>query len=387
MPAVLLEATLRSIALFAAVWLLLKLTRLRDLRVEKAIWTVVVLISLAMPVLMRDFVVQLPAPAFPLRIAGRIEALAVVQSRQFGIEAAVWDLYLLVTTLLLTRFVAGLWVAARLRRTARRIQLSWAGSLDVRVSDQVRAPASFGSTILLPKEWESWDIRKARAVIAHESAHILQHDCYRLWIASLYAALFWFNPCALWLRRRLTVIAELLSDEAAVAVMGDQISYAEVLVKLATGAQPPRATLGMAAPSTLTPRLKRLLESDMSSMNLSRRGRLILMAAVAATAAGTALADIAPLVLTDAQDSAVKWVSGEALTDFYTPALRKSHVEGLVTCRLTVDAAGRVTRAVAVRSTNSRLTQPAIAAAKTFHFDNTLSRPVIKLMAVRFELK
>jgi beta-lactamase regulating signal transducer with metallopeptidase domain len=387
MPGVLLEATLRSVALFAAVWLLLKLTRLRDLRLEKTIWTVVLLVSLAMPALMRDFVVRLPAPAFPLQIAGRIEALAAVQSRQSVIEAAVWDLYLLVTTFLVARFFTGLWAAARLRRTARRIHLSWAGTLDVRVSDRVRAPASFGSTILLPVGWESWDIRKARAVIAHESAHILQHDCYRLWIASLYAALFWFNPCALWLRRRLNVIAELVSDEAAVALMGDQISYAQVLVNLATGTQPPRTTIGMAAPSTLPPRLERLLESDMSSMQLGRCGRLILMVAVVASVASAALADIAPLVLTDAQDSAVQWVSGEPLTNFYPPALRKSHVEGLVTCRLTVDATGRVTRAVAVRSTNSRLTLPAVAAAKTFHFNNMLSRPVIKLIAVRFKLK
>jgi len=111
------------------------------------------------------------------------------------------------------------------------------------------------------------------------------------------------------------------------------------------------------------------------------------MTAVAVTAASAALADIAPLVLKDGQDSAVKWVSGEPLSTFYTPALRKSHIEGLVTCRLTVDATGRVTRAVAVRSTNSRLTPPAVAAAKTFHFNNTLSRPVIMLVAVRFKLK
>ena len=112
----------------------------------------------------------------------------------------------------------------------------------------------------------------------------------------------------------------------------------------------------------------------------------MLLAAVAVTAASTTLGAIAPVVLTPAQDSAVTWVSGQSLGKFYPLALRKRHVEGVITCRMTIDASGRVTNAVAVHPNNPRLALVAVRAVKTFRFNNTLSRPVIKVMAVRFKL-
>jgi TonB family protein len=384
----LMEAALRSTALFAAVWLLLKVLRLGDLRTEKLIWTAVALVSLSMPVLMQSFALLLPARAVPIQIVGRFEVLIAVQTRKFGIDQAVWVMYLLVTAILLARFASGLWVAGRLRRRAQRISLGWAQTLDVRASPLVRTPSSFGSTILLPAAWESWDTGKLRAVIAHESAHIREHDCYRLWLISLYSAVFWFNPCAIWLRRRLSVLAELISDEAAIAVTGNRIGYAEVLVKLAAEAQIPTVTVGMALPSTLTPRLKRLLESDMRTMNLRLSRKIMLMTAVALAAATTACAATAPLVLSGAQDSAVQWVSGQPMGNFYPKALQKKGVEGLVVCRVTIDAMGRVTKVIAVRAErHPELSVAAVKAMKTYRFNNTLSRPVIKTMAVKFELR
>ncbi|MEJ0009008.1 MAG: M56 family metallopeptidase [Steroidobacteraceae bacterium] len=197
-----------------------------------------------------------------------------------------------------------------MRRSAQPLLISGYAALDLRASQQVRAPASFGSTILLPTDWQSWQPLKLRAVIAHENAHIQQHDCYRLWLAALYGAIFWLNPCAIWLRRRLAVLAELDSDEAAVAITGDRIGYAEVLLNIATDAQPPWAILGMARPSTLSPRLTRLLESDMSSMKLRHSSKWLLMSAVALTMATAVCGATAPLVLSDAQDSSVTWVVG-----------------------------------------------------------------------------
>ncbi len=382
------EAALRSTALFAALWLLLKVIRLKDLRTEKLIWTVVILVSLAMPVLMQSFALLLPAPAVPIQTLGRIEGLIAAQSRDFAIRQIVFNMYLLITGILLARFARGLWMAARLRRTSPRISISWAGPLDVRTSPQVRTPSSFGSTILLPAEWESWDTGKLRAVLAHESAHIREHDCYRLWLISLYSAFFWFNPCAIWLRRRLNVLAELISDEAAIAVTGNRIGYAEVLVALAAEAQIPTATVGMALPSTLNPRLKRLLESDMATMNLRLSRKIMLFAAVACAAATAACAATAPIELTEAQDSAVSWVSGQPMGNFYPKGLVKKGVQGMVVCRVTIDATGRVTKVVAMKPEGQpELAVAAVKAVKTFRFNNTLSRPVIKKMAVKFELR
>jgi TonB family protein len=382
------EAMLRSTALFAVVWLLLKVIRLRDLRTEKLVWTVVVVVSLAMPILMQSFSLLLPARSVPIQVVGRIEVLIAAQSHKFGIGQAVWTVYLLVTGVLLARFATGLWMAARLRRTAHRIAISCAGSVDVRSSPQVRTPSSFGPTILLPAEWESWDMGKLKAVIAHERAHIREHDCYRLWLTSLYSAFFWFNPCAIWLRRRLSVLAELISDEAAIAVTGNRIGYAEVLVNFAAEAQIPTVTVGMALRSTLTPRLKRLLESDMPTGTLRRSRKLMLLSAIILTAATAACAATAPLELPFDQDSAVSWVSGQPMGNFYPKALQKKGVEGMVVCRVTIDATGRVTKVVAVRAEqHPELAAAAVKAVKTFRFNNSLSRPVIKTMAVKFELR
>jgi len=389
MLALMLESALRCAALCAAVWLLLKATRLRDLELEKQIWTLVILVSLAMPLLMPSIAIALPAKAIPAPVARTVLGLAVVQSRAVGIETLLWDLYLLVTVVLVARFVMGLWLAAGMRRTATPLRLSWAGSLDVRVSSRVPSPSCFGATILLPLEWESWDSRKLRAVIAHESAHIAQRDCYGCWIASLHCAVFWFNPCAFWLRRRVNVLTELLSDEMAIAALGDRVAYAEVLVALAAGAQPPRATIAMAAPSTLIPRLKRLLESDMASIKFGRSGRLILMSAVVVLAASTSFCATGPLVLSQSQDSKVSFISGQPIGDFYPKSLARQGVQGLVTCRLTIDATGQVIDAMAVREkpANSGLALAAVEAVKTFRFNNTLARPVVKMLAVKFELK
>lgn len=386
--ALLAESTLRSMVLFAAVWLLLKAVRLSDLRVEKRIWTGVVLVSLAMPILTQTLALPIPAPALPLQSVGRLEILIAAQSSPHRLVQLVRDSYLLVAAVLLARLAMGLWAAARLRHAARRLSMNLPEPVDVRSSANLRAPSSFGSTILLPVGWELWDAPKLAAVLAHERAHIREHDCWRIWLASFYGALFWFNPCAFWLRRRLILLAELISDETAIAEVGNRLGYAEMLINLAADAQMPTVTVGMALPSTLTPRLKRLLESDMSPTNLRLSRKMLLMSAVMLTAATAACAATAPLVLTEAQDSAVNWVAGEPLGNFYPKALQKRGVQGQVVCRVTIDAAGRVKKVVVVKADESHpeLTIAAENAVKTFRFNNTLLRPVIKTMAVRFVL-
>jgi TonB family protein len=386
MAALIVEAALRSCVLSGAIWLLLKLVRLRDLRAEKWIWTGVAAISLAMPALLRTFTIPLPQHAFPAQAAGRIEVLAVAQAHTVGLGSLLWYGYCLISAGLLWRFARGLWIAARIRREA--VPVAVAAPLQIRASGQVRAPSSIGATILLPLEWACWDARKLRAVLAHEGAHIREHDHYRLWLAAVYCAVFWFNPAAHWVRRRLTMLAELLSDEAAIAATGDRIAYAQILVNFAAGPQPSAVGIAMAAPSTLTSRLDRLLENDMSSRNLGRTWKLTLMTSLAAVAATTTFGAPQPMTLTQAQDSLVYWVSGDALTGFYPKDAQAAHLEGTVTCRLTIDATGGVTDVVAVTVSpeNSGFGLAAVEAAKSFHFVNTLSRPVVKVMAVSFRL-
>jgi hypothetical protein len=64
----LLESALRSLALGVAVWLGLTLLRVRNPRAHMTAWTVVLIASLAMPVLMHRLTVTIPAAAPPLHV-------------------------------------------------------------------------------------------------------------------------------------------------------------------------------------------------------------------------------------------------------------------------------------------------------------------------------
>ena len=64
----LLESALRSLALGVAIWLGLALLRVRNPRAHMTAWTVVLVASLAMPVLMHRLTMTIPAAAPPLRV-------------------------------------------------------------------------------------------------------------------------------------------------------------------------------------------------------------------------------------------------------------------------------------------------------------------------------
>jgi hypothetical protein len=69
MLALFLEAALRSLALGGIVWLGLKLLRVRDPRAHMTAWTVVLVASLAMPLIMHWAKLTLPSDSPPSRLA------------------------------------------------------------------------------------------------------------------------------------------------------------------------------------------------------------------------------------------------------------------------------------------------------------------------------
>jgi hypothetical protein len=152
--------------------------------------------------------------------------------------------------------------------------------MDARVSAAIRSPASFASTVLLPSTYETWDSATLASVLAHEQAHIRNWDCYRLWLAALYRAAFWFDPLAHWLHWRLRVLSELTSDEAAAAVVGDRAAYAATLERMATSHRFLASTVPMAYAPSLARRLRRLLSEQGSWRPLARSWNVLLMTVV-----------------------------------------------------------------------------------------------------------
>lgn len=197
--------------------------------------------------------------------------------------------YALVATLLLARLLIGLWIGARLRRGAFLAPVLQVGNMDVRVSKAIRSPASFASTILLPLGYEAWDTATLDTVLAHEQAHVCNRDCYRLWLAALYRAVFWFDPLAHWAHWRLRALSELTSDEAAAAAAGDRAAYAATLQQMASATSFVPSTVAMADARSLGRRLRRLLSEQNVRPPLARAWRALLLSAVLVTVMLTAV--------------------------------------------------------------------------------------------------
>src|SRR5262249_56723052 len=117
---------------------------------------------------------------------------------------------------------------------------------DVRLGAAVPAPVTFGTTILLPAECREWSQTKRQAVLAHERSHVVRCDFHVLMLATLHRAVFWFSPFSWWLLNELAETAELVSDDAAIEILGDRRCYAEILLDVAESARRISAGIAMA---------------------------------------------------------------------------------------------------------------------------------------------
>jgi hypothetical protein len=323
MVELLLESALRSLALGGAVWLGLTLLRVRDPRTEMTAWTVVLAVALAMPALMDHLTVTLPASAPRLYVVEEMSARSgpfsgphaeltevatpPVQSRQapepadrtpLSARSAAADhrtlartrfdwrtlaaaAYLAVAGLMLLRLVTGLCLSWRMARAAQPLHEPWTNGDDVRVSEAIAMPVTFGSTILLPAEYAEWSEATRQAVLAHERSHVLQGDFYVLLLAACHRAAFWFSPFAWWQLGRMAELAEIISDDAALETLGDRASYAGILLDLANGLWEMPTAIAMARVSTLRKRVERILAGTDGPVGIGWRNRALVAMSLA----------------------------------------------------------------------------------------------------------
>ena len=293
----LLEAALRSFALGGGVWLSLRFLRVHNPQTRMTAWTVVLIASLSMPVLMHWATVPIPAytsppdiviapvsppatarptvqpPEFPLEkidAASAAEGAGVAAHAQDSsladalLTAIDWPalamgVYLAVCAGLLLRLAIGLALTWRLLRRGGRINEDWTAGSDVRLSAAVATPVTFATTIVLPAECLDWSPTKRQAVLAHERSHVVRGDFHVLLLVTLHRALFWFSPFSWWLLNELAETAELVSDDAAIEVLGDRPSYAEILLDVASSARPVSAGIAMARRRSALKRVEHIL--------------------------------------------------------------------------------------------------------------------------------
>src|SRR6266446_105736 len=320
----LLESALRSLALGGAVWLGLTLLRVRNPHAHMTAWIVVLVASLSMPILMHRLTLTVPAAAPALRVIETIPALssnpleaphvtalpvqgpldlppaaapavvnpprqampAPVDRRSLGWPGFDWRalataVYLLVAGALLLRLFTGLLLSWRMARAARPIPESWAGDADIRVSDLVGVPVTFGSTVLLPVEYVDWSEAKRQAVLSHEGSHVAHGDFYVLLLAAFNRAVFWFSPFAWWQLVRLSELAEIISDDAALEMLDDRSSYARILLDVAGGPQRAPVAIAMARACTVRKRVERILAGTAAPARMGWRKRALVAATLA----------------------------------------------------------------------------------------------------------
>jgi beta-lactamase regulating signal transducer with metallopeptidase domain len=330
MMALLVEAALRSLLLGLAAGAAIRFLRVRNPQVETTIWIVVLAASLAMPLLMQMTLVHLPNGLVTLphallpqsllatALAPTANALVVATHEHvalhehavaaahwwvglwpdmwsgallvYGTVAAVLLVYGTVAAVLLLRLATGLLVTWRIVRDARPIRADWTRGADVRVTARILSPVTFGRVILVPVSFIGWPAAKRRAVMGHELSHIEHRDFAVQVLSQFHSALFWFSPLAWWLQVRLAALAETTSDEAAILRVGDRVSYAEILLDIASGSRSLPAGIAMARPAQLNERIEHILTQAAPAVTLTPRRRLLLAAAVlpiAALAGGT----------------------------------------------------------------------------------------------------
>ena len=391
--------SLRALALSAAVAGALALTRTHNAYWRKTLWTTALAGILAMPLLMplhlgalgtapTPLALQVLRPAFVLRPA------AAVSLR---------SLYAAVAIALLLYYAIGFLRLAALRAAARPVCAPWTHRFDVRVSATLRHPATFGTTILLPGNFEDWSELERTAILAHEQAHVRDRDCYRLWLAQLYQCLCWFNPLAWWLTRHLSALAEATSDAAAIRRLGDGPGYAQLLLEFAAraldGKRPLHLPPGAAAMfrEGLSARIERILGARAPQQRPARIALRLGIAALTPAVLACALVHVEPAAALQARTPPARRAifvpqSRHNLrllsTSFYPPLAAQRHIHGIAYVRVTVDAHGRATSVRLLRVTPAGVgfAAAALRFALALHYGNRAHRTEETTLPVKFAL-
>jgi beta-lactamase regulating signal transducer with metallopeptidase domain/DUF4097 and DUF4098 domain-containing protein YvlB len=209
----------------------------------------------------------------------RAQALHLARAQSIAAPAQIplarWALlaYLLIAAALLVRLLYGLFTALRLWYSSTPVTPEGAAQigagLNLRANQKIATPVTIGSGIVLPANYTSWTDEKLRIVLAHELAHVSQHDFHLQILASFYAAVAWFSPLGWWLKRKLSDLGEAISDRSGLSVASDRSAYAQVLLEFAAAPRPTLIGVPMARPSSISRRIERMLNDNYARLAFS----------------------------------------------------------------------------------------------------------------------
>ena len=211
---------------------------------------------------------------FPQVAPAAIEPRTRARPSELSWPAVASALYLAVALLMLLRLAYGYLFTRRLARSGRR-------EGDVYESSWISVPMTVGwlrPKILLPLGWKNWHTAKLEAVLAHERMHIHRADWAIAALAALNRCIFWFNPLAWWLERKLAFLAEQACDDAALLATGARETYAEALLDMAAAVRTGRGrmvweAMAMAQTAEVKKRIERILDETREIPRGLTRGR------------------------------------------------------------------------------------------------------------------
>jgi beta-lactamase regulating signal transducer with metallopeptidase domain len=260
-----LESAIRATLLGLGVWCVLRLVPVRRAVHAWTMWLGVLAVSALMPlmVIVTAHVPNgTPADTTSLSLLYDIASAATDP----GVYGRVTRLvYFGVAGILLLRVVFGMFALARIWRRATPVARLSSVGVRVRCSNAVASPVATGAGILLPTDWSTWSVDARACVLTHEISHLARRDFYWQLMAQLHAAVFWFNPFAWWLRRNIAVLAEHVSDDAAIASTGRPVEYAAMLLQFAGQRQHNQLAVGMARAAGVSQRIERILRGTPST--------------------------------------------------------------------------------------------------------------------------
>jgi beta-lactamase regulating signal transducer with metallopeptidase domain len=146
----------------------------------------------------------------------------------------------------------------------------------------------FRPVVILPRDAGGWSSARAHIVLCHELAHIRRGDWLTLIAAECLRAVYWFNPLAWIVGKRLRDESERACDDEVIGQGIEGADYATELLALARilNAQRPGwvAASAMARPSSLERRVTAMVNNEVNRQPVEGAPRVMVLALMLAMA-------------------------------------------------------------------------------------------------------